>query len=280
MATSPTAPKTDQEAPVPKRIWVPALVFSAVCLVFVFVAFFVRDLSADQQRILNAIFALLGGCAAGFIGGSAFFKFTSNWNTSSGLLITGTAGIAVFLILIFFHPLYPGKNLLPLGSGIGDNNNPAQLGNFNTYHVTGTFQRGYKISPSSYVIIDSNTGLEVSANIVVLGENGEREEFEGRPAYNTYEMWQWQNQGSLGGSLDFQDNKHSFVRYSGGYLLTNSDYWNNSLKTNLNSSDTAFKFASSSNTADGAQHQGNVTSGGNSPIVTGDANQLTYGQSK
>ena len=110
-----------------------------------------------------------------------------------------------------------------------------------SYAVSGSFQQGYRFSSDSTVVIEAISGLEVSANITVLGPNGTREKFVGRPAYNLDRMWQWQNQGSLGGSLDLQDQQHTFVRYAGGFVLSNSAYWTPDLGHNVTSADTVLK---------------------------------------
>jgi hypothetical protein len=106
-----------------------------------------------------------------------------------------------------------------------------------TFTVSGSFQQGYTLAPTSTVKVDLQTGQAVSANIQVANTG---ETFTGAPVYNTDRMWQWQNQGSLGGSLDFQDQTRTFKNYSGGVTLTNSAYWTPSLGHNVTSSDTAF----------------------------------------
>ena len=117
-----------------------------------------------------------------------------------------------------------------------------------TYAVSGTFQQGYKLSDDSKVVVDSSTGLEVSANAAVEGPDGSKEQFIGRPVYNIDRMWQWQNQGSKGGSLDLQDQQHTFVRYPGGFVLTNSAYWTPAIGHNVVSADTIFTPVTSSET--------------------------------
>jgi hypothetical protein len=89
---------------VPNRIWVPALVFTSACLIFLFVAFFVKTLSSDQREILNAVFSLLAGFATFFLGGTAFLRLTGNL-AGLKILFSGTAGVAVF-VLVLFHPLF------------------------------------------------------------------------------------------------------------------------------------------------------------------------------
>jgi hypothetical protein len=109
-----------------------------------------------------------------------------------------------------------------------------------TYAVSGTFQQGYKLSTDSRVAIDTTTGLVVDARVRVEGPGGFKEEFVGKPNYNMNAMWQWQNQGSAGGSLDFQDQQRTFIRYSGQHILTNSAFWTAVLGHNVTSSDTVF----------------------------------------
>ena|ERR1700677_3798153 len=89
---------------VPGNIWIPALVFTSVCLIFLFVAFFMGPLKTDQRHILNAIFPLLAGFATFFIGGSAFIKMTGNLGGLK-FLFTGTAGVALF-IFVLLHPIF------------------------------------------------------------------------------------------------------------------------------------------------------------------------------
>ena len=125
---------------------------------------------------------------------------------------------------------------------------PVPITKYVTYAVSGTFQQGYKLSDGSKVVVEANSGLEVSADVTVEGPDGSREQFVGRPVYNIDRMAQWQGQGSKGGSLDFQDQEHPFVRYSGGSVLTNSAYWTSALGRNIVSLDTVFTPISSSET--------------------------------
>lgn len=243
------------------------------------------DLKPDQRRILNAIFPLLAGFATFFIGGTALVKLTGNLGGLK-VLFTGTAGVAVF-VFVFLHPIFTNENS-PTGSGTssGDSSKSGTGGSssgtgstisgtgsgasttsessspnnsatkkpisitakYVTYAVSGSFQQGYSLSSDSTVVIDTNTGLEVSANITVVGPDGKKEDFVGKPNYNIDRMWQWQNQGSSGGSLDFQDQQHTFVRYPGEYVLSNSAYWTPVLGHNVSSADTFFRPIASSDT--------------------------------
>jgi hypothetical protein len=119
---------------------------------------------------------------------------------------------------------------------------------FVTYAVTGSFQKGYRLAEGSKVTIETKSGLEVDADVTVVGPDKTAEKFTARPVYNIDRMWQWQNQGSFGGSLDFQDQQHTFVRYPGGYVLTNSAYWTPALGHNITSSDTVLFPIKASNT--------------------------------
>ena len=112
---------------------------------------------------------------------------------------------------------------------------------FVTYSVSGSFQRGFKLSSDSKVVIETQTGRGVAANVTVVAPDGTEEEFVGKPAYDIDRMWQWQGQGSLGGSLDFQDQSNTFVRYPGGYVLTNSAYDGPKSGGIITSSNTVFK---------------------------------------
>jgi|HubBroStandDraft_6_1064221.scaffolds.fasta_scaffold66583_3 hypothetical protein len=110
-----------------------------------------------------------------------------------------------------------------------------------TYAVSGSFKQGYTFSSDSTVVIDTKTGLEVDARVMVIAPDNTIEKFIGKPVYNTDRMWQWQGQGSLGGSLDFQDQRNTFVGYSGGMPLTNSAYDTPSLGHIITSTDTFLK---------------------------------------
>lgn len=101
IAAAPTAHAT------PKSVWIPALVFSSVCLTFLFTAFFVRpNLTGPQETILNFIMPLSAGFATYFLGGTALLQ-VSRTDQSHGLKLafSATAGIAVF-VLVYLHPLF------------------------------------------------------------------------------------------------------------------------------------------------------------------------------
>jgi hypothetical protein len=121
------------------------------------------------------------------------------------------------------------------GKGIDVNSKPQLI----TFAISGSFQQGYTYSSESKVTLDAATGLAVSANIIIVGPKS-KEVFAADPAYDTESMWQWQNQGSLGGSLDLQEKQLTFVGYSGG-TLTHAAYWTPTLGHNITSSDTVLR---------------------------------------
>jgi len=254
------------------------LLFTSACLIFLFVAFFVKDLSPDQRKIFNAIFSLLAGFATFFIGGTAFVRLTGD---TSGIkfLFTGSAGVAVF-VLVLFHPIFTNDPLTSavggtgtLKSGSGDTSKSpdggtggstrsttpgtgesataptksSQTARFATFAVSGSFDNGYSIASDSTVTIDTITGSEVAANIIVLGPDNKEDVFRNEAVYQHNTVWGWQGQGSLGGSLDLRDEDRTFVRYSGG-VLTHSAYNTPSLGHIITSSDTTLKLISSSDT--------------------------------
>ena len=87
----------------------------------------------------------------------------------------------------------------------------------------------------------------MDANITVLGPNGSKETFVAKPNYGIESMYQWRNQGSLGGSLDFQFKPRTFAGFTRG-KLTNSAYWTPALKHNIDSSDTILRPIATSDT--------------------------------
>jgi hypothetical protein len=260
--------------------------FTSACLIFLFVAFFVKDLSPDQRKIFNAIFSLLAGFATFFIGGTAFVRLTGD---TSGIkfFFTGSAGVAVF-VLVLFHPIFTNDPLTsaPLGgtgtlkapggdtstrsdgeAGASTRPTTPSTGNsatatpsisssqsvgvptarFATFAVSGSFDNGYSIASDSTVTVDTITGSEISANIKVEGPDKKVDVFRNEAVYQKNTVWGWQGQGSLGGSLDLRDEDRTFVRYTGG-VLTHSAYNTPSLGRIITSSDTTLKLISSSDT--------------------------------
>jgi hypothetical protein len=103
---------------------------------------------------------------------------------------------------------------------------PEKLLRYTTFSISGELQQGYKFADDSTVVIDRDTGREVDAKITVIASDGSKEVFIATPWYqdDVGSMWQWQGQGSLKGSLDFQYKPHTFVDYVGGKPLSHSAY--------------------------------------------------------
>ncbi len=101
-----TAPQPTNVQTTPKSVWVPALVFAGICLLFVFAAFFRPELNNSQKTIINFVFALIAGFATYFLGGTALLTIAHRpRGTGFNFGFSATAGIAVFA-LVYFHPLF------------------------------------------------------------------------------------------------------------------------------------------------------------------------------
>jgi hypothetical protein len=116
-----------------------------------------------------------------------------------------------------------------------------QLKRYTTFNVAGSFQQGYSISKDSTVVVDGETGQEMDADITIVGPNNSQETFTAKPSYQKENIWQWQGQGTLHGSLDFQNYPRSFAGYAGGKPLTNSTYFTPGVAANLTSSNTVLR---------------------------------------
>jgi hypothetical protein len=122
-----------------------------------------------------------------------------------------------------------------------------KLRRYTKFAISGSLQQSYTFSSDSTVMIDRETGFQLDANITVVGPTT-REQFTAKPWYGTNAVWQWQGQGSLGGSLDFQNQPRTFVEYIGGKPLTNSAYTTPSLKNAVISTNTILKPIATSDT--------------------------------
>ncbi len=99
-----TEPVSDER--VPKKIWIPALGFTAFFVLFFCVVFFTQPaLTFDQRNIVNFFMALTGGFGAFFFGGTATFGFDFPKNNGLKMAFSATGGIALFALL-FLHPPY------------------------------------------------------------------------------------------------------------------------------------------------------------------------------
>src|SRR5581483_4195505 len=81
----------------PKAIWIPALAFTSVLLLFfIFVFFKVPTMTEDQKGIIGMLFPPFCGFSAFFMGGTALFALDFPKNKFVKIAFSATAGIAVF----------------------------------------------------------------------------------------------------------------------------------------------------------------------------------------
>lgn len=84
--------------------WV-GVAFAIVLVGFLMVTFFgKREPSHSQYNTLRFLTALCGGCAAGFISGSALFNLNTKFGNGGTVAVSGTAGAALFFVIWFFYP--------------------------------------------------------------------------------------------------------------------------------------------------------------------------------
>jgi hypothetical protein len=89
------------------QLWV-ALGFAAALVVFLMIAYFTKDRSTpNQQKILRLLSALCSGFAGGFFTGSALFQLEQQLPSGAKLLISGTAGFALFLVVLYTWKVQP-----------------------------------------------------------------------------------------------------------------------------------------------------------------------------
>src|SRR5438034_10702843 len=98
------------------RQFLAGLVFVAILVLFLMVAFFkAGTLSDGQQKILRFFCSLCAGFAGALITGEALFRLTTDIGRAGNLAVSGTAGAALFFAVWFTY----GKTLtLPEGVNI------------------------------------------------------------------------------------------------------------------------------------------------------------------
>jgi hypothetical protein len=121
-------------AGVPPWVWIPALVFTSLLLIFVGVAFFVTpELSFDQRWILRTFISFLAGFSACFLSGSALLTMKHNLGPNKNIAFSAAAGMAMLMITYLVPPWFkeqpPVKGLeTPAKSNtIPDSIPPAQI---------------------------------------------------------------------------------------------------------------------------------------------------------
>jgi len=90
------------------QLWI-GLGFVAVLVLFLMVAFFIKEkLSEDQRQILRFLCALCAGFAGALIAGDALFKLNTSIGTATKIAVSGTAGFALFFAIWFtFRQIVP-----------------------------------------------------------------------------------------------------------------------------------------------------------------------------
>jgi hypothetical protein len=88
-------------------LWI-GLAFTAALVVFLMVSFFVMrkdtDISQAAYNTLHFLTALCSGFAGGFLAGEALFRWEQQLAGGAKLLISGTAGFALFFLLWLRYP--------------------------------------------------------------------------------------------------------------------------------------------------------------------------------
>ncbi|HVI43416.1 MAG TPA: hypothetical protein VM802_01035 [Chitinophaga sp.] len=83
------------------QLWI-GLGFLAILILFMMKAFFAKDPPNENQApILRLFIALAAGFAGGFLTGDALFRLDSSMGNGTKLLVSGTAGAALFFTAWF-----------------------------------------------------------------------------------------------------------------------------------------------------------------------------------
>lgn len=96
----------NEPSSLPKAVWIPALVFTAILLGFFITTFFYTPtMTEDQKDTSRRLFAAFCGFGAFFMGGTALFGFDFPKSDKLKMTFSATAGIAVFAFT-YSHPPY------------------------------------------------------------------------------------------------------------------------------------------------------------------------------
>jgi hypothetical protein len=104
------------------QLWI-GLGFTAALVVFLMITFFVKDTSsATQYKTLRFLTALCAGFAGGFLTGEALFHLDQQIGGGTKLVISGTAGCALFFAVWFTYgprsePPPPDRIVLSIPEG-------------------------------------------------------------------------------------------------------------------------------------------------------------------
>jgi hypothetical protein len=153
---------------VPRRVWIPALCFAFLLIIFLIAAFFVTpSLTPDQRDLVRLLFSLLAGFASLFLGGAGLLKL--GWPTTKPvtLSLSATGGIAVFLFTYLNPPYWhnkSGQNLTLSGDDSPGAITQNVTGNSNTVTQNVIIQGGQEnLTPEVPAItLTTNEGLPLS----------------------------------------------------------------------------------------------------------------------
>lgn len=98
----------DRSAPsAPNWVWIPALSFTALLLVFFLtVFFFYPTLSPDRRELLQILIAFTGGFAALFMGGTIVLHLNAPRGDLGKFGVSAAGGVALFLFLYLEPPFW------------------------------------------------------------------------------------------------------------------------------------------------------------------------------
>lgn len=110
---------TPQTRTTPRRVWIPALVFTSLLILFLIAAFFLTPtMTRNQQDLVRFLFALLAGFATLFLGGTALLQFGIPKNPALKLSLSATAGVAIFVFVYVYPPYwYNTQEVIQQGEG-------------------------------------------------------------------------------------------------------------------------------------------------------------------
>jgi hypothetical protein len=85
-------------------VWIPALAFSSLfCAVLILTYFLTPAMTGDQKSLVRLFSALLAGFSAVFMGGTALLKLEFPQNSSPKVILSATAGVAVFAFVYYVN---------------------------------------------------------------------------------------------------------------------------------------------------------------------------------
>ena len=83
------------------RVWI-GVAFGAALVIFLMVAYFkARNITDGQLVILRFLSALCAGCMGASFAGEALFEASGKTGTGLDIVVSGTAGFALFLVVWF-----------------------------------------------------------------------------------------------------------------------------------------------------------------------------------